>query len=58
MVLSDEVAAVAYMWCKFGCDAEGGGVALASAGVYEVVEAVELLAGKGGIVLAIEKSYM
>ena len=53
MVLSDEVAAVAYRWCYFGGKAEGGGVALASACVYEVVEAVELFADKGWIVLAV-----
>ena len=53
MVLSDEVAAVAYRWCYFGGKAEVGGVALASACVHEVVEAVELLAGRGGIVLAV-----
>ena len=40
VVESDEVASVADRWCNFRGEAHGGGVALASAGLYERIEAI------------------
>ena len=41
---------MAYRWRYFYGEGDGGGIALASAGLYERIEAAELLSSEVGVV--------